>query len=127
LSASKEGWLLKKNTHDSFGPKHQKKWFVLKGQQLLYYKSPDDNMSKPSGNIVLEGSTITILDKQQESKDKGLPYSFEIRQDQRANFYSFTLCASSSEDRQFWIEALNKAKDIIIRSERMPISPRGNQ
>ncbi|XP_027450390.2 rho GTPase-activating protein 22 isoform X5 [Zalophus californianus] len=66
----KEGWLKKQR---SIMKNWQQRWFVLRGDQLFYYKDKDE--TKPQGFISLQGTQVTELIPGPEDAGKHL---FEI-------------------------------------------------
>ncbi|GAB5578560.1 rho GTPase-activating protein 22 isoform X5 [Prionailurus iriomotensis] len=66
----KEGWLKKQR---SIMKNWQPRWFVLRGDQLFYYKDKDE--TKPQGFISLQGTRVTELLPGPEDAGKHL---FEI-------------------------------------------------
>ncbi|XP_054364243.1 rho GTPase-activating protein 22 isoform X10 [Mirounga angustirostris] len=66
----KEGWLKKQR---SILKNWQQRWFVLRGDQLFYYKDKDE--TKPQGFISLQGTRVTELLPGPEDPGKHL---FEI-------------------------------------------------
>ncbi|KAM8911959.1 rho GTPase-activating protein 22 isoform 5-T5 [Lycaon pictus] len=66
----KEGWLKKQR---SIMKNWQQRWFVLRGDQLFYYKDKDE--TKPQGFISLQGTRVTELLPGPEDAGKHL---FEI-------------------------------------------------
>ncbi|XP_067566357.1 rho GTPase-activating protein 22 isoform X7 [Pseudorca crassidens] len=69
----KAGWLKKQR---SIMKNWQQRWFVLRGDQLFYYKDKDE--SKPQGFISLQGTQVTELLPGPEDPGKHL---FEISPD----------------------------------------------
>jgi predicted RNase H-like nuclease (RuvC/YqgF family) len=121
-SVAKDGWLVKKSPNETFGQKFQRRWFVLKGNNLLYYKTPQDNMSKPAGSIFIENATVMALSREQslEQADKS-PWAFEVQQDKKKvveigegkGQRVYLLVAATQEDRDKWIDAINKTKGLL--------------
>ncbi|XP_007902818.1 rho GTPase-activating protein 22-like [Callorhinchus milii] len=66
----KSGWLKKQR---SIMKNWQQRWFVLRGEQLHYYKDEDEN--KPQGSIQLQGSQVNEFTANPEEHGKHL---FEI-------------------------------------------------
>uniref|UniRef100_A0A8C3HFU1 Rho GTPase activating protein 22 n=1 Tax=Chrysemys picta bellii TaxID=8478 RepID=A0A8C3HFU1_CHRPI len=66
----KSGWLKKQR---SIMKNWQQRWFVLRGDQLFYYK--DEEETKPQGFIPLQGNQVSELTPQPEEPGKHL---FEI-------------------------------------------------
>ncbi|KAI9246460.1 hypothetical protein BDA99DRAFT_526911 [Phascolomyces articulosus] len=97
-----EGWLHKQ------GDKYKtwnKRWFVLKGPNLFYFKSPKDVRMK--GIINLRGYRIVVDETIHSGK-----YSFKAQHDRERTFYFYT---DTEESMRKWIQALIKttiARDI---------------
>ncbi|XP_072138667.1 rho GTPase-activating protein 22-like isoform X2 [Mobula birostris] len=70
----KSGWLKKQR---SIMKNWQPRWFVLRGEQLYYYKDEEEN--KPQGSIQLQGSQVNEFTANPEEPGKHL---FEIVPDQ---------------------------------------------
>ncbi|XP_028734201.1 rho GTPase-activating protein 22 isoform X7 [Peromyscus leucopus] len=103
----KAGWLRKQR---SIMKNWQQRWFVLRGDQLLYYKDKDD--SKPQGFISLQGTQVTELLPDPEDPGKHL---FEItpggageREKVPANPEALLLMASSQRDMEDWVQAIRR-------------------
>ncbi|XP_063566170.1 rho GTPase-activating protein 22 isoform X14 [Gorilla gorilla gorilla] len=71
----KAGWLKKQR---SIMKNWQQRWFVLRGDQLFYYKDKDE--IKPQGFISLQGTQVTELPPGPEDPGKHL---FEISPEQK--------------------------------------------
>ncbi|CAO3612482.1 unnamed protein product [Cunninghamella echinulata] len=101
-----EGWLYKQG--DKY--KHwNKRWFVLKGSNLFYFKSPKDVRMK--GIINLRGYRI-ICD---ETICSG-HYSFKAQHEKERTFYFY---ADTDLSMKAWIQALMKA--TISRDYSAPV------
>lgn len=103
----KAGWLRKQR---SIMKNWQQRWFVLRGDQLLYYKDKDE--SKPQGFISLQGTQVTELLPDPEDPGKHL---FEItpggageREKVPANPEALLLMASSQRDMEDWVQAIRR-------------------
>lgn len=100
----KMGWLKKQR---SFVKNWQQKYFVLRAQQLFYYKDEEDN--KPQGCMYLPGSTIKEIATNPEEAGK---FVFEIipaSWDQnRAGQDSYILMASSQAEMEEWVKFLKR-------------------
>ncbi|XP_040603657.1 rho GTPase-activating protein 22 isoform X4 [Mesocricetus auratus] len=115
----KAGWLKKQR---SIMKNWQQRWFVLRGDQLLYYKDKDE--SKPQicmfsgsrkltlGFISLQGTQVTELLPDPEDPGKHL---FEItpggageREKVPANPEALLLMASSQRDMEDWVQAIRR-------------------
>ncbi|KAM8911956.1 rho GTPase-activating protein 22 isoform 2-T2 [Lycaon pictus] len=103
----KEGWLKKQR---SIMKNWQQRWFVLRGDQLFYYKDKDE--TKPQGFISLQGTRVTELLPGPEDAGKHL---FEIspggvgeREKVPANPEALLLMASSQRDMEDWVQAIRR-------------------
>eukprot|EP01121_Diplochlamys_sp_Union-15-3_P008842 TRINITY_DN2373_c0_g1_i2.p1 TRINITY_DN2373_c0_g1~~TRINITY_DN2373_c0_g1_i2.p1 ORF type:complete len:410 (+),score=86.18 TRINITY_DN2373_c0_g1_i2:479-1708(+) len=91
------------------GKQFQRRWFILKGEFLSYYKDPS-NVSKPNGAIYLRSARVFELTKeaslvktQQQSE-----FAFELTTDEENRTY--VIYASSFDDRRAWTEAIKQVK-----------------
>ncbi|XP_054428356.1 rho GTPase-activating protein 22 isoform X1 [Pteronotus mesoamericanus] len=102
----KAGWLKKQR---SIMKNWQQRWFVLRGDQLFYYKDKDE--TKPQGFISLQGMQVTQLLPGPEDVGKHL---FEIspgaaeREKVPANPEALLLMASSQRDMEDWVQAIRR-------------------
>uniref|UniRef100_A0A8C6BPJ7 Rho GTPase activating protein 22 n=1 Tax=Monodon monoceros TaxID=40151 RepID=A0A8C6BPJ7_MONMO len=103
----KAGWLKKQR---SIMKNWQQRWFVLRGDQLFYYKDKDE--IKPQGFISLQGTRVTELLPGPEDPGKHL---FEIspggageREKVPANPEALLLMASSQRDMEDWVQAIRR-------------------
>nr|XP_005565226.2 rho GTPase-activating protein 22 isoform X2 [Macaca fascicularis] len=103
----KAGWLKKQR---SIMKNWQQRWFVLRGDQLFYYKDKDE--IKPQGFISLQGTQVTELPPGPEDPGKHL---FEIspggageREKVPANPEALLLMASSQRDMEDWVQAIRR-------------------
>ncbi|XP_010852717.1 PREDICTED: rho GTPase-activating protein 22 isoform X4 [Bison bison bison] len=103
----KAGWLKKQR---SIMKGWQQRWFVLRGDQLFYYKDKDE--TKPQGFISLQGTQVTELLPGPEDPGKHL---FEIspggageREKVPANPEALLLMASSQRDMEDWVQAIRR-------------------
>ncbi|KAI8368099.1 uncharacterized protein BYT42DRAFT_585272 [Radiomyces spectabilis] len=106
ITPDNEGWLHKQ------GDKYKtwnKRWFVLKGPNLFYFKSPKDVRMK--GIIHLRGYRIVVDETIHPGK-----YCFKTQHDRERTFYFFTDTESSMKA---WIKALMKA--TISRDFTAPV------
>ncbi|XP_056364531.1 rho GTPase-activating protein 25 isoform X2 [Oenanthe melanoleuca] len=97
----KLGWLRKQR---SIVRNWQLRFFVLQGQQLLYYKDEDD--AKPQGCLSLQGSTINVL---ATSPEEGGKFIFEIVPGLAGEQEPCVLMASSQAEREEWVTSLRRA------------------
>lgn len=103
----KAGWLRKQK---SIMKNWQQRWFVLRGDQLFYYKDKDEG--KPQGFISLQGTQVTELLPDPDDPGKHL---FEItpggaaeREKVPANPEALLLMASSQRDMEDWVQAIRR-------------------
>ncbi|XP_032568346.1 rho GTPase-activating protein 25 isoform X2 [Chiroxiphia lanceolata] len=101
----KLGWLKKQR---SIVKNWQQRYFVLKGQQLYYYKDEDD--AKPQGCLPLQGSTIKEV---ASNPEEGGKFIFEIipgvAGDQpRAGQDPCVLMASSQSEMEEWVKSIRR-------------------
>ncbi|XP_074415215.1 rho GTPase-activating protein 25 isoform X1 [Zonotrichia albicollis] len=102
----KLGWLRKQR---SIVKNWQLRFFVLRGQQLLYYKDEDE--AKPQGCLALQGSSINVLTTNPEEGGK---FIFEIipgapGEQPRAGHEPCVLMASSQAELEEWVKSLRRA------------------
>uniref|UniRef100_A0A8C3QMA0 Rho GTPase activating protein 25 n=1 Tax=Cyanoderma ruficeps TaxID=181631 RepID=A0A8C3QMA0_9PASS len=102
----KLGWLRKQR---SIVKNWQLRFFVLRGQQLLYYKDEDD--AKPQGCLSLQGSTIKVV---ATNPEEGGKFIFEIvpgvaGEQGRAGQDSCVLMASSQAEMEEWVKSIRRA------------------
>ncbi|XP_030059026.1 rho GTPase-activating protein 22 isoform X1 [Microcaecilia unicolor] len=105
--ALKSGWLKKQR---SIMKNWQQRWFVLRGDQLYYYKDEDE--SRPQGFIPLQGNQVTELVPNPEEPGRHL---FEIipggagdREKTAVNQEAFLLMANSQNDMEDWVKAIRR-------------------
>ncbi|XP_054977766.1 rho GTPase-activating protein 25 [Sorex araneus] len=100
----KMGWLKKQR---SIVKNWQHRYFVLRAQQLYYYKDEDD--AKPQGCMYLPGSTIKEIATNPEEAGK---FVFEVTpasMDQnRAGQDSYVLMANSQTEMGEWVKFLKR-------------------
>ncbi|XP_066881302.1 rho GTPase-activating protein 22 isoform X1 [Kogia breviceps] len=103
----KAGWLKKQR---SIMKNWQQRWFVLRGDQLFYYKDKDE--SKPQGFISLQGTQVTELLPGPEDPGKHLfeisPGGAREREKVPANPEALLLMASSQRDMEDWVQAIRR-------------------
>ncbi|MEE6479141.1 hypothetical protein FKM82_012147 [Ascaphus truei] len=100
------GWLKKQR---SIVKNWQQRYFVLKGQQLWYYKDEDD--SKPQGCIFLPSSTVSEVACNPEDVGK---FIFEIipgspGEQNRTSPDSYVLMANTQAEMEKWVKAIKRA------------------
>ncbi|KAI7889824.1 uncharacterized protein EV154DRAFT_445700 [Mucor mucedo] len=101
-----EGWLHKQ------GDKYKtwnKRWFVLKGTNLFYFKSPKDVRMK--GIINLRGYKIIVDEAIHAGK-----YCFKAQHDRERTFFFYT---DTEESMRVWLKMLMKT--TIARDFRAPV------
>lgn len=101
----KLGWLKKQR---SIVKNWQQRYFVLRGQQLYYYKDEDD--TKPQGCLSLQGSTIKEVSGNPEEGGK---FIFEIipgvsGDQNRAGQDTCVLMANSQSDMEEWVKSIRR-------------------
>ncbi|XP_054584949.1 rho GTPase-activating protein 22 isoform X1 [Eptesicus fuscus] len=103
----KAGWLKKQR---SIMKNWQQRWFVLRGDQLFYYKDKDE--AKPQGHISLQGTQVAQRLPGPEDVGKHL---FEIspggageREKVPASPEGLLLMASSQRDMEDWVQAIRR-------------------
>ncbi|XP_005412647.2 PREDICTED: rho GTPase-activating protein 22 [Chinchilla lanigera] len=103
----KAGWLRKQR---GIMKNWQQRWFVLRGDQLFYYKDKDE--TKPQGLISLQGTQVTELPPGPEDPGKHL---FEIspggageREKAPAGPEALLLMASSRRDMEDWVQTIRR-------------------
>jgi len=96
-AATKKGWLEKK------GPKDwRKRWFVLRGASLSYFRNETD--PEEAGSISLEGCEVGV---EKNAKEEG-KFPLKIVVGGR----KLILQAESEDDRTDWIKVLNATANI---------------
>ncbi|XP_025937630.1 rho GTPase-activating protein 25 isoform X1 [Apteryx rowi] len=101
----KIGWLKKQR---SIVKNWQQRYFVLKGQQLYYYKDEDD--AKPQGCLSLQGSTIREV---AGTLEEGGKFIFEIipgisGDQNRAGQDPCVLMANSQAEMEEWVKSIRR-------------------
>ncbi|KYO25175.1 rho GTPase-activating protein 22 isoform X2 [Alligator mississippiensis] len=101
------GWLKKQR---SIMKNWQQRWFVLRGDQLFYYK--DEEETKPQGFIPLQGNQVSELAPNLDEPGKHL---FEIapggsgdREKMPVNHEAFLLMANSQNEMEDWVKAIRR-------------------
>jgi len=114
----KVGYLYKKSPNTKLGIKLQKRFFVLRGGNLYYYKSDKDysagNRAHPTGVIPLDNIIITVYPDEQSKKETGTLHGWEVKH--KENKRVFVLAAGNDEEKLNWCDLLNKA--TIVAKER---------
>ncbi|KAI8883186.1 hypothetical protein K501DRAFT_219836 [Backusella circina FSU 941] len=101
-----EGWLHKQS--DKYKT-WNKRWFVLKGSNLFYFKSPKDVRMK--GIINLRGYKIIVDESIHTGK-----YCFKAQHDRERTFFFYT---DTEESMRLWLKMLMKT--TIARDFRSPV------
>ncbi|XP_010082395.1 PREDICTED: rho GTPase-activating protein 25, partial [Pterocles gutturalis] len=101
----KIGWLKKQR---SIVKNWQQRYFVLKGQQLYYYKDEDD--VKPQGCVSLQGSTIKEV---ASNPEEGGKFIFEIMpgvsgEQNRTGQDTCVLMANSQSEMEEWVKSIRR-------------------
>jgi hypothetical protein len=112
LTIDRQGWLIKKG---NTGGKMQKRWFVLRGEYLLYFKGKEaQSLAHPAGSIYLVTATVTELDEKEsvaKAGSKDMKYGFEIKLPQDSdNGRVYFLIAENDTVRKQWMESIKLAK-----------------
>uniref|UniRef100_A0A8C2X8V4 Rho GTPase-activating protein 24 n=1 Tax=Cyclopterus lumpus TaxID=8103 RepID=A0A8C2X8V4_CYCLU len=99
------GWLRKQG---GFVKTWHSRWFVLRGDQLNYYK--DEEESKVLGAIFLPGNKVT---EHPTSGDEGGKFLFEVipggdRERMTANHETYLLMASTQNDMEDWVKTIRR-------------------
>ncbi|XP_048365359.1 rho GTPase-activating protein 24 isoform X1 [Sphaerodactylus townsendi] len=103
--AIKCGWLRKQG---GFVKTWHTRWFVLKGEQLYYFKDEDE--TKPLGTVFLPGNRVIEHPCNDESPGKFL---FEVipggdRERMTANHETYLLMASTQNDMEDWVKSIRR-------------------
>ncbi|KAM9306451.1 rho GTPase-activating protein 24 isoform 2-T3 [Pholidichthys leucotaenia] len=99
------GWLRKQG---GFVKTWHSRWFVLRGDQLYYYK--DEEETKALGAIFLRGNKVT---EHPTSSDDGGKFLFEVipggdRERMTANHETYLLMASTQNDMEDWVKTIRR-------------------
>uniref|UniRef100_A0A667X2Y2 Rho GTPase-activating protein 24 n=1 Tax=Myripristis murdjan TaxID=586833 RepID=A0A667X2Y2_9TELE len=99
------GWLRKQG---GFVKTWHTRWFVLRGDQLFYYK--DEEETKALGAIFLPGNRVT---EHPTSGDEGGKFLFEVvpggdRERMTANHETYLLMASTQNDMEDWVKTIRR-------------------
>ncbi|XP_063165971.1 rho GTPase-activating protein 24 isoform X1 [Candoia aspera] len=103
--AIKCGWLRKQG---GFVKTWHTRWFVLKGEQLCYFKDEDE--AKPLGTIFLPGNRVIEHPSSDENPGKFL---FEVipggdRERMTSNHETYLLMASTQNDMEDWVRSIRR-------------------
>lgn len=99
------GWLRKQG---GFVKTWHTRWFVLRGDQLYYYK--DEEETKALGTILLPGNRVT---EHPTNGDEGGKFLFEVvpggdRERMTANHETYLLMASTQNDMEDWVKTIRR-------------------
>ncbi|XP_073333879.1 rho GTPase-activating protein 24 isoform X1 [Pagrus major] len=99
------GWLRKQG---GFVKTWHSRWFVLRGDQLHYYK--DEEETKALGTIFLPGNKVS---EHPTSGDDGGKFLFEVipggdRERMTANHETYLLMASTQNDMEDWVKTIRR-------------------
>jgi len=111
LTHERQGFLVKKG---NTGGKMQKRWFVLRGEYLLYFKGKEaQSLAHPSGCIYLVTAIVVEIEEKESIKqsggDKAMKNGFEIRCPSE-NGRIYFLVADDDITRKEWMESMKSAK-----------------
>jgi len=115
----KSGWLLKRG---KLNHQFQKRWFVLKNNELKYYKNELQG-DKEQGVIILEGCSVEICPEAKYKK----PYAFELNSPLQSRI--FVMVADNSIQLQEWMNTIRRAMLRIrrLRSKTAATEKRENR
>lgn len=99
------GWLRKQG---GFVKTWHSRWFVLRGDQLYYYK--DEEETKALGSIFLPGNKVS---EHPSSGEDGGKFLFEVipggdRERMTANHETYLLMASTQNDMEDWVKTIRR-------------------
>ncbi|XP_041741286.2 rho GTPase-activating protein 24 isoform X2 [Coregonus clupeaformis] len=99
------GWLRKQG---GFVKTWHTRWFVLRGEQLHYYR--DEEETKALGTILLPGNRVT---EHPSYGDEGGKFLFEVaaggdRERMTANHETYLLMASTQNDMEDWVKTIRR-------------------
>ena len=103
----KEGFMEKKT---GFISMWKNRYFVLMHDVLCYFKNEDDKESMTPAGRVFFNDILSI----EKLEKKGRPFCFIITEDEKKHLIS----CSSDDERQSWIDAIQKGKDHHSNQER---------
>jgi myosin X len=101
---TERGWLMKKGGSNDF---LRKRWFVLKGDVISYYKQPGDEFTV--GSIPLN-SLCSVDPPDEEDEKKNGEFRFIVHSRRK----SFHLYGKSMQDARRWVDAI---QDVIDNSQ----------
>ncbi|KAK4514094.1 uncharacterized protein ATC70_006102 [Mucor velutinosus] len=103
-----EGWIYKQSDRYKTW---NKRWFVLHGTNLFYFKNPKDSRMK--GIIHLRGYRVVLQDANSHSASTK-KYHFKLHHDQERTFFLYT---STVHDMKRWVQVLMKStiqRDLCV-------------
>lgn len=101
----RSGWLRKQG---GFVKTWHTRWFVLRGEQLFYYKDEDE--TKAMGTIFLPGNRVT---EHPSNGDEAGKFLFEVipggdRERMTSNHETYLLMASTQNDMEDWVKTIRR-------------------
>jgi len=114
---TREGWLYKTGPRSSDA--YKKRWFTLDNRKLMYHDDPLD--AHPKGEIflghMLDGYSVRV-GVAPGTKDQG--FSFTLRTPER----TYNLSATSDDDRDEWIQAIDSVLERPLTPQETSIAAR---
>ncbi|ORZ37676.1 hypothetical protein BCR44DRAFT_1429719 [Catenaria anguillulae PL171] len=126
-SVTYRGWLWKRGdlpissvpsfTLPPLATLYKKRWFVLKGNLLFYFHTPDDTV--PAGFVLLEHCQVATgpVPAGMESQSEIPPYHMKISFLSESSRRTYELVAPTSEERLAWIQHLASASIDYLHNE----------
>lgn len=103
--ADKDGWMTKQGgSYKSW----KKRWFVLKGAQLFYFKTKKDTDLTGVINLTKESNV-------KRSDDKKKKYCFMVHTTKR----DYLMYPDSLSDQESWMKAINQVIERIVNPEKI--------
>eukprot|EP01127_Copromyxa_protea_P012230 TRINITY_DN3164_c0_g1_i1.p1 TRINITY_DN3164_c0_g1~~TRINITY_DN3164_c0_g1_i1.p1 ORF type:complete len:367 (-),score=91.60 TRINITY_DN3164_c0_g1_i1:28-1104(-) len=102
--AFKEGWILKKSQS---GPKFQKRWLVVKGNSMQYYKSDTDDKTKPQGTYFIEQMRCYRNPETTYGEINVFELHFDNITDKKKKVV--VLSAASEDEKKSWCKTIQSA------------------
>ena len=96
-----EGWLQKLGGSGLTPKNWRRRWFVLKGPHLYYYKTAFDVCAL--GLVKLRGYTV------EETADSKKQFAFQLSKEGERTYY---FIAETSEEMTRWMQVLKKASEL---------------
>eukprot|EP00043_Microstomoeca_roanoka_P000822 m.29311 g.29311 ORF g.29311 m.29311 type:complete len:1153 (+) comp10519_c0_seq1:89-3547(+) len=115
-NVDQEGYLWKRGERKSDG--YRKRWFVLKGNLLYYFRSHDPG-TEPLGCIVLERVSV-VNDKKSDVHQR---FQFRLEFDS-PDARIYFLWASASETRKIWVDKIRQASFEHLRDTLLSLQRR---